>query len=1432
MKRILLVGMHILVAVTLCIAACLHGGDAAAQQLKLRVNGAEKSGATLEAAFAAQKLQEVTSISIYEGSIAAADWTWMYAHREEWSSLKTFEVTAGITSVADLATSSTPLGSTVEMVTIHKLQTVKDAALRDMSSAIVLSLPDVTELGKEALADNYALQVLQCAKLAKVGESAFSGCGQLSMLALGATPPTMPIDEQGAPDPFDGLPTVRALMLMKGDAPLEGDELKTAQAAYWAVKDGNVKDSMWLDWPMGSFWKMELDGSMQHGSVKLTPYPYAIAGRKVIATFSPDLGWALKEASFTPKGGNKTLIESDRFTMPKAPITVTAEFYEKVLKVKITKLSKETVTKQGASLSEIFKDLELNTIAELNVLEGRFDRGDWILLKSNRGELYKLRKFTIENTVMSADDIPDNADYEGIFAPGNLGSIEEIVLHKVKRVGSYAFINCSKLKKAELPDATELALEAFNGTESLEDFEAPKLVSIGKSCFDGCIRLKSAEFEHLETLERDAFSGAKSLVKVVLGKVTKLKTHAFSQCISLVEVIAPQVTELEQAVFWDGEFNPCQSLKSVYMPNVKSIGERAFYQCSALRQIVVGTAAPQVGNEAFGGCKSVDVLLIAKADGTILTTAADLEAPAATYKAAEDGNTQDELWYGWKIPTGNLYKLTADPNIEHGALEFIPAVYAPAGREVKVIYRPALGYLVAGSRFTPEGGEAQDIADGKFVMPDKNVVVSVTYTQNKLEISVNGNETISGYSLEDLLHEFAGNYSKVESIKVISGTFPTQEWEWLSSKSRELSGLSSFEIAAEGVTASDVPDVENVSVFPGYFHKTALKKADLQGVRRIGAYAFGELKALTEVNLPNATHIGHDAFYECRTLTKVEIPEVTELGNSAFSNCFGIQSLDLPKVTRIGDGVFFCQDSPLASTPMRSSLTGVTTPLVEHVGEDAFNACVNLQTVDIPNLRTLGKSAFSSCMKLNNVEFEHIEEIAPAAFYRCSKLTKFRFPKATRVGAGAFAWAGLVAVEDDMLPEVTTVEESAFKNNEYRLRRVRMSKAEKLGVGSFSNCYGLEWAYFPSMKTIDSLTFVNDSVLREVIMPRVSSVGKKAFFNCKELVRLSLGAQPPAVAGGEETFKRDCTANDCGERVLLLVDEKGERLTGEALEAAKAAYLASPGGKAAENTWYGWKLNVDVFTVRMDPAVKNGSFACVPTSRTPGEKCIIEARANEGYQLVKGSIKAYKADDPSAEVKIVRNSITMPAHDVLLFAEFEAKRYAIQLAAMEHGTVTVVDSASLGTTVELTAKPEAGYELEPESLKVYKAGAPSELIALKDGNKFEMPGYNVEVVASFKKAATPEPKPEPKPAPKTAVEDMPLSDVQVAPNPFADHVQVMGAESVQNFWLLDVSGRVISTGAHDGSSELRITTSHLQSGLYLLRLRSAHGERAIRLIKR
>ena len=220
----------------------------------------------------------------------------------------------------------------------------------------------------------------------------------------------------------------------------------------------------------------------------------------------------------------------------------------------------------------------------------------------------------------------------------------------------------------------------------------------------------------------------------------------------------------------------------------------------------------------------------------------------------------------------------------------------------------------------------------------------------------------------------------------------TYKGSYYSSYSNEYSGAVTIpsEVAYEGTTYS-VTDICSESFS---FCSGLTSVVIPNSVTSIGSWAFSYCSNLTSVEIPNSvTSIGDWVFKSCSGLTSASIGySVTSIGSSAFWGCSGLTSVEIPNsVTSIGDEAFYGCDldsinvesgntvydsrdncNALIETATNTLLCGCNNTIIPNsvtsIGNNAFNGCSGLTSVEIPNsVTSIGSSAFSSCSSLKLV---------------------------------------------------------------------------------------------------------------------------------------------------------------------------------------------------------------------------------------------------------------------------------------------------------------------------------------------------------------------------------------------------------------------------------------------------------------------------------
>ena len=187
-----------------------------------------------------------------------------------------------------------------------------------------------------------------------------------------------------------------------------------------------------------------------------------------------------------------------------------------------------------------------------------------------------------------------------IVIPGTVTDNSTSTEYTVKKIGIYAFRNCSSLTSVTIPDSvTTIGDNAFQGCSELTSVTIGNSVeTIGQSAFRSCSSLTSVTIpDTVETIGDNAFNRCSSLTSVTIGNsVTTIGTSCFFLCSRLESVIIGDSVE----TIGDNAFSVCSSLTSVNIPySLISIGSEAFKGCSSLTSVTIPALVTSIGNNAF-----------------------------------------------------------------------------------------------------------------------------------------------------------------------------------------------------------------------------------------------------------------------------------------------------------------------------------------------------------------------------------------------------------------------------------------------------------------------------------------------------------------------------------------------------------------------------------------------------------------------------------------------------------------------------------------------------------------------------------------------------------------------------------------------------------------------------------------------------------------
>jgi hypothetical protein len=324
----------------------------------------------------------------------------------------------------------------------------------------------------------------------------------------------------------------------------------------------------------------------------------------------------------------------------------------------------------------------------------------------------------------------------------------------------------------------------------------------------------------------------------------------------------------------------------------------------------------------------------------------------------------------------------------------------------------------------------------------------------------------------------------------------------------------------------------------------------------------------------------------------------------------------------------------------------------------------------------------------------NIPDTYPTSTYFGSQLQELKVAK--MVDVGDYSFLGCTSLTTIDLPQVTRIKTEVFRNCT-SLTNVNLPQLNQVYAGAFKGC--------------TSLTSIS--------LPLVFSIQGSAFDGCTALTNLMLRAAPP-------TSYTNAFTNCPTARYLVIADANGQRLTGTALDNARAAYKTVDDGNTTDDLWYGWKTNRNLYVPSIDGALVNGNLTAGNTSAllfdgyAAGTTLTITATPAAGNKLTPGSLRVYKTGDESTTVTLTGNSFTMPDFEVTVTCVFEPLPLQISFVSANSCNFTIGIATAENTTIYVDKGDgvKVGYEVTTD-------GAPVPIAAYTAGSTVKIYGENI-----------------------------------------------------------------------------------------------------------
>ena len=258
---------------------------------------------------------------------------------------------------------------------------------------------------------------------------------------------------------------------------------------------------------------------------------------------------------------------------------------------------------------------------------------------------------------------PDNPYLYLMKASQDIETVQ--INNRCKVIGDSAFSGCSKLTSVTIGSSvTSIGRSAFRYCSSLANITIPDSVtSIGFEAFIGCSKLTSVTIGNgVTTIGGSAFRYCSGLTSVTIGNnVTSIGEYAFDGCDNLA------YNEENGLKYLGNPDNPylylmkvSQDIETAQINNrCKAIVDRAFFNCSGLTSVTIGSSVTSIGENAFDNCTDLkNIVLFPSVPPTLYTNS--IPATISNIYVQQSSEERYKTATNWiafaeKIQSNNIY---------------------------------------------------------------------------------------------------------------------------------------------------------------------------------------------------------------------------------------------------------------------------------------------------------------------------------------------------------------------------------------------------------------------------------------------------------------------------------------------------------------------------------------------------------------------------------------------------------------------------------------------------------------------------------------------------------------------------------------------------------------------------------------------------------
>ena len=409
--------------------------------------------------------------------------------------------------------------------------------------------------------------------------------------------------------------------------------------------------------------------------------------------------------------------------------------------------------------------------------------------------------------------------------------------------------------------------------------------------------------------------------------------------------------------------------------SITTIPEQAFYRCSFLSSVTIGSGVTNIGSYAFGSCQRLNTInitatiapTIAKYTFSDVANNGTLSYPTGSdYSSWLDIRENYLGYYNWNnarlesaLFVARVYydvTSTTEPvNIFNGSASPTGSPYAFRNEEGEIIifdfYSPYYTFNHTGRNYLDFLYSPRDNTTTSATQ-DLQTVAITGLTSVTDVIIYDYPRTVSGFVGEQTSALSAASCPNLTAITINRNTYIPSN-----GNNSCFANVTTYSV---GGSVSEVPAVGNYYTFTGATKSLQTVQIITTGNTVFPEYCFAKCTALTSVSITTSGNIefGSYCFASASSLTNFVLPDnVAKFGSYCFRGCSGFTNITIPTgITGL----------PIACFQYCTSLTSVTIPnTVTEISGACFSGCTSIRRITslattAPSLVTVyGSKAFA-----------------------------------------------------------------------------------------------------------------------------------------------------------------------------------------------------------------------------------------------------------------------------------------------------------------------------------------------------------------------------------------------------------------------------------------------------------------------------------------